>query len=107
MMNKLKGIGANQGTIKGKAVIILTPNEISKIESGDILVTETTNPLFTSAILKAKALVTDLGGALSHRAIVARELNIPCVVGTGKATKVLKDGQDIIVDGKEGVIYYE
>lgn len=106
-MKKLKGIGANQGVIKGKAVIIQIPKEIVKIDNGDILVTETTNPLFTLAILKAKALVTDKGGVLSHAAIVARELNIPCVVGTRNATKVLKDNQRIIVDGKKGVIYYK
>lgn len=102
-----KGIGASKGTVRGRVVVILNPREISKMESGDILVTPTTNPFFTTAILKARALVTDTGGRLCHAAIVARELNIPCVVGTNDATKVLKDGQKIIVNGKEGVVYCE
>lgn len=102
----LKGIGASEGTVKGKAVIILIPKETSKIKTGDILVAKTTNPLFTPAILKSKALVTDTGGVLCHAAIVARELDIPCVVGANNATKILKDGQEIVVNGKEGVVYY-
>lgn len=102
----VKGVGASGGTIRGKVRIILTPREISKIKEGDILVAPTTNPLLTPAILKAKALVTNMGGALCHSAIIARELNIPCVVGAKDATKILKDGQEITVNGKEGVIYY-
>lgn len=102
----LKGIPANPGRIKGRVKIILNPSESSKIQKGDILVTEITNPFFTPAILKASAVITDKGGALCHSAIVARELNIPCIVGTEKATKILKDNQEIIIDGKKGVIYY-
>lgn len=103
----MKGIGASGGAVKGKVVVILTPREISKIENRGILVTHATNPLFTPAILKAKALVTDTGGVLCHAAIVARELDIPCVVGTKNATQILKDGQEIIVNGEEGMIFYE
>ena len=103
----LKGIGASPGKIKGVVRVILDPSEISKIKEGDILVTKMTNPLFTLAILKSKAIVTDEGGMLSHTAIVARELNIPCIVGTKDATKILKDNQEVIVDGKEGVVCYE
>ncbi len=103
----LKGIGASEGRIKGKVVIILTPKEVSKIKSGNILVTQTTNPLFTPALLKAAALITDTGGKLCHGAVVARELGIACIVGTGKATKVLKDGMEIVIDGKKGIIYCE
>lgn len=102
-----KGIGASVGIVFGEVKVVLYPSQNSKMESGDILVTPTTNPLFTPAILKAKALVTDTGGRLCHAAIVARELNIPCVVGTEDATKVLKDGQEIVVNGKEGAVYCE
>lgn len=103
----LKGVGASSGTVKGKVKIILNPSEISEMKEGDILVTKMTNPLFTLAILKSKAVVTDEGGVLCHAAIVSRELNIPCIVGTKNATEVLKDNQEIVVDGKEGVVYYE
>jgi pyruvate,water dikinase len=75
------------------------------MEEGDILVTVMTTPLFTSAILKASAIVTDLGGYLSHAAIVSREFGIPCVVGAEKATQILVDGQEVTVDGKQGVVY--
>jgi pyruvate,water dikinase len=101
----LKGISASSGVVIGKARLILDPSHNSKIKKGEILVTEITNPLFTPAILRAGALITDVGGALSHAAIIARELGIPAIVGTAKATKVLKDGMQVVVDGKKGVIY--
>ena len=88
-----------------KQKIILDPSDNSKMRKGDILVTEMTNPLFVPAIQKAKAIVTDVGGLLSHAAIVSRELGIPCVVGTKKATKILKDNQKIIVNATKGEIY--
>jgi len=101
----LKGIPASTGVMKGKVKIILDPSDNSKMRKGDILVTEMTNPLFVPAIQKAKAIVTDVGGLLSHAAIVSRELGIPCVVGTKKATKILKDNQKIIVNATKGEIY--
>lgn len=101
----LKGIPASAGVTKGKVKIILDPSDNSKMRKGDILVTEMTNPLFVPAIQKAKAIVTDVGGLLSHAAIISRELGIPCVVGTKKATKVLKNNQQIKVDGEKGTIY--
>jgi pyruvate,water dikinase len=101
----LTGIGASPGTAYGRAKIILSPNDVSKMDDGNILITVMTNPLFVVAMGKAKAIVTDVGGMLCHAAIVARELGIPCVVGTEKATKALKDNMEIVVDGTEGKIY--
>lgn len=101
----LKGIPASPGLAEGEVKIILDPKECGKLKRGDILITEMTTPLYTTAIMKAKAIVTDIGGLLSHAAIVARENRIPCIVGTEKATKALKDGQRIIVDGTEGKVY--
>jgi pyruvate,water dikinase len=72
---------------------------------GDILVTEMTTPDYVPAMRKASAIVTDTGGRTCHAAIVSRELGIPCVVGTGKATSVLKNGQMITVDGVSGLVY--
>jgi len=103
----LKGISASAGIVKGKARIILDPFDNSKMKKGDILVTEMTNPLFLPAIQKAKAIITDVGGLLCHAAIVSRELGIPCVVGTKRATKILKDNQKIKVDGEKGTIYQD
>jgi len=101
----LKGIPASPGIAKGKVRIILDPSQTSKMKNGDILVTLMTNPLFVPAIQKAKAIVTDVGGLLSHAAIVSRELGIPCVVGTKRATKILRDNKQIKVDGEKGTIY--
>jgi len=100
----LKGMPASAGKAKGKVKIILDPEKINKMKEGDILVTEMTNPLFVPAMKKAVAIVTDVGGQLSHAAIVSREFGIPCVVATKKATKTLKDGMEVIVDGSKGLV---
>lgn len=101
----LEGISASPGKAKGKVRIILEPSEIGKMRKGDILVTRMTNPLFVPAMEKAAAIITDEGGITCHAAIVSRELGIPCVVATKRATKVLKDGMEITVDGSEGKIF--
>jgi pyruvate,water dikinase len=101
----LKGLAASPGVGIGKVRIILSPKEIYKVKEGDILVTTMTNPDFVPAMRRASAIVTEEGGLTSHASIVSRELGIPCVVGTGNATKVLKDGSLITVDGRRGVIY--
>jgi len=101
----LKGLGASPGTGMGKVHIIRTPAEIKNMERGDILVTEMTTPDFVPGMKKAAAIVTDTGGMTSHAAIVSRELGVPCVVGCGNATTILKDGMEISVDGSHGMIY--
>lgn len=101
----LKGIGASPGIIKGRVKVLHSPAEIAKMEEDDILVVSITNPLYTPAILKAAGIITDHGGALSHPATISRELAIPCVAGTIKATRILKDNMEIILDGKKGIIY--
>ena len=75
------------------------------MKKGDILVTGMTDPDFVPFMKMASAIVTDKGGITSHAAIVSRELNIPCVVGTEIATQVMKTGQDYTVDSRNGVIY--
>ncbi len=101
----LKGIGASPGIGSGKVKIILSIEEIDKVKKGDILVTKMTNPDMVPAMKKASAIVTDEGGVTSHAAIVSRELGIPCVVGTKEATKKLKDGLEVTVDGTRGIVY--
>ena len=102
----LKGIGASAGEIEGKVKVIRDLNCSSDdFKEGNILVAKITNPAMIMIISKAGAIVTDIGGITSHPAIVARELGIPCIVGTEKATKVLKDGMKIRVDGKKGIVY--
>ncbi len=101
----LKGLPASPGIASGPVKVIFSADEIDKVEKGDVLVTTMTNPDMVPAMEKAVAIVTDEGGPLSHAAIVSRELGIPCVVGTEKATKVLKNGQIVTVDGSRGLVY--
>lgn len=101
----LKGATASLGIASGKVVIIFKSEEIDKVEQGDILVTEMTNPNFVPAMKKAAAIITDTGGRTSHAAIVSRELGIPCIVGTGSATTALKNGDIVTVNGTTGEVY--
>ena len=101
----LKGSAASPGAASGQVKIILDPSEIGRVLEGDILVAEMTTPDFVPAMKRAVAIVTDRGGRTAHAAIVSRELGIPCVVGTGEATKMLHDGQIVTVDGAHGVVY--
>lgn len=101
----LKGAAASLGSYAGPVKIIHKPTEIDKVNDGDILVTEMTTPDFVPAMRKAKAIITDTGGRTCHAAIVSREMGIPCVVGTGTATHVLKTGQVVTVDGVSGTVY--
>ena len=101
----LKGSAASPGAAAGEVKIILDPSQISRVHDGDILVAEMTTPNFVPAMKRAVAIVTDRGGRTAHAAIVSRELGIPCVVGTGEATKTLREGQIVTVDGARGVVY--
>lgn len=101
----VKGIAASIGTSSGIVKIIHGPLEIDKIKSGDILVAEMTNPSYVPAMRRASGIVTDAGGLTSHAAIVSRELGIPCIVGTGTATTLLKNGTMVTVDGRQGFVY--
>jgi pyruvate,water dikinase len=101
----LSGAPASPGVAYGPVKIVSDPSQIDKVLEGDILVAEMTTPDFVPAMKRAVAIVTDRGGRTAHAAIVSRELGIPCVVGTEKATAILKDGQIITVDGSAGKVY--
>ncbi len=101
----LKGMGAGPGRAWGKVCLVPTSQDIHKVKKGDILVAEMTTPDFVTAMKRAVAIVTDRGGRTCHAAIVSRELGVPCVVGTEKATQVLKPGDVITVDGTSGKVY--
>ncbi len=103
----LQGIAASPGIASGKVKVALTVEEArNKMEKGDILVTKMTDPDWVPYMKMASAIVTDEGGVTAHAAIVARELGIPAVVGTGNATEKLTDNMEVTVDGTRGVIYY-
>ncbi len=101
----LEGQAASPGTGSGAAIIIKDPKELKRVQAGQILVTEMTTPDFVPAMKKVKGIITDRGGQTSHAAIVSRELGVPCVVGTDTATKVIKEGDLVTVDGTNGKIY--
>ncbi|HEX4249839.1 MAG TPA: PEP-utilizing enzyme [Pseudonocardia sp.] len=99
----LTGVGAGGGVVEGRARVVTDP-EKTELDEGDVLVCEATDPSWISLFVVAAGVVTDLGGMLSHGAIVARELGIPCVVGTRTASRAIRDGQRIRVDGERGVV---
>jgi len=102
--DEIKGTTAFGGKVKGKVKIVIHQEDTSKVERGDILVSPMTTPNFIVAMEKAAAFVTDEGGMLCHAAIVSREMEKPCIIGTQTATRVLKDGDLVEVDADEGVI---
>ncbi len=99
-----KGMAASPGRASGKVKILEEDMSLSEVKEGDIMVTSMTSPDMVPAMIRSAAIVTDEGGMTCHAAIVARELGIPCVVGTSNATKVLENGQIVTVDGSTGVI---
>ncbi|MDO8427806.1 MAG: PEP-utilizing enzyme [Candidatus Diapherotrites archaeon] len=101
---QVKGLSACQGIVEGTAKIVKGVNDLHKVHEGDILIAVTTHPDYVSVMHKAKAIVTDEGGILCHAAIVSREMNKPCIVGTGQGTKVFKDGDLVQVDASQGIV---
>ena len=101
----LSGIPASPGIAAGTVKIVYQSSEIDQVREGEVLVAAMTTPDFVPAMKRAVAIVTDRGGRTCHAAIVSRELGVPCIVGAGNATKELKDGQLITVDGSRGKVY--
>ena len=110
--NIIRGQVANGGIVKGLAFVI-EPNydnfdniikTIKDMGKGDILVSESTSPELSLAVSKAAAIITNQGGVGSHAAIISRELKIPCIVGTGNATKIIHSGDMLLVDANKGIV---
>lgn len=105
----VKGLPASPGLAAGKAHVIPTADRIGEFNQGEVLITEMTAPDWVPAMRKAAAIVTDSGGMTCHAAIVSREMGIPCIVGTKSkgipATAAIKNGIDVTVDSKNGVVY--
>lgn len=103
-LRKIWGVIAQKGFHKGTVKIMLSKKDMSKIKEGDVIVTTMTRPEWVPAMKIAGAYVTDAGSVLCHAAIVARELNKPCVISTKIATQVLKDGNIVEVNANIGVV---
>ncbi|MDD3399465.1 MAG: phosphoenolpyruvate synthase [Candidatus Paceibacterota bacterium] len=104
----VEGTSIGEKIAAGKARVIKSAKEISKFQAGEILVTTMTDPDWEPIMKKSAGIITDLGGRTSHAAIVSRELGVPCIVGAGKASSTLRDGQMITIDcssGEVGKVY--
>ena len=100
----LRGLGGAPGSASGAARVLTTLDDAASLNDGDVLVTHMTSPDWLPLLRRAAAVVTDSGGMTCHAAIVSRELGIPCVVGTGEATRKLRDGEIVTVDATRGVV---
>ena len=103
-VTEIKGIPAMKGKVTGKVVLIKSNADLKRVDESSVLVACFTRPHYLMAMSRAKAIVTDDGGLTSHAAIVSREFNIPCVVGTKNVTKFVKDGETIEVDADSGIV---
>ena len=101
----LEGIGASPGLAYGNVEIVSKLDELDRVGEGDILVTKMTTPDMVPAMKRAVGIITDEGGLTCHAAIVSRELGTPCIVGTKKGTRVLKDAMVVTIDGEKGHVY--
>jgi phosphohistidine swiveling domain-containing protein len=100
----LSGVAASPGVAEGRARVVSDPSQLAQVEDGEILVAASTSPSWTPVFGRVSAVVVDIGGIMSHAAIVAREYGLPTVVGTGSATKTIQTGDRIRVDGDAGIV---
>jgi pyruvate,water dikinase len=99
----ITGTGVSRGVVEGFARVVTDPS-FADVEPDEVLIAPTTDPSWSSIMFISSALVVDMGGALSHAAVVARELRIPCVVGTRDGTRSLRTGDWVRVDGTAGTV---
>ncbi len=105
----VSGVAVGEKIGHGNVHVLLDPNKLTTFKAGDILVTSMTDPAWEPIMKRASAIVTDRGGRTCHSAIISRELGLPCIVGTGNATEVLRSGTNVTVscaEGERGNIYY-
>ena len=100
----MSGKSAYKGIVSGRVRIIRFIKDTKKFRKGEILVTSMTDPRYLSTMKKASAFITDEGGVLCHAAIIAREMQKPCIIGTKIATQVLRDGDLVEVDADRGIV---
>lgn len=101
----LRGTAASKGETSGVARVVLSPDDFHKVQDGDVLVCRSTAPMWTPLFKVISGLVSEAGGVLSHPAVVAREFNLPAVVGVQKATDLIEDGQLVTVSGTDGLVH--
>lgn len=100
----LRGTGGSRGIVTGPARVVLGPADFERVQPGDIIVAPSSNPSWVPLFAIAGGLVTNTGGVLSHAAVVAREFDLPAVVGVADATSRIRDGQTVEIDGTAGIV---
>ena len=101
---KIEGLGVSPGVIEGVAKVVASPEEFDQVKQGDIMVCQMTNPAWTPLFAIIGGIVCDAGGMVAHPAVMAREFGIPGVTGTGIATREIKTGDRLRVDGSNGLV---
>jgi pyruvate,water dikinase len=104
LASEIKGICVTRGYVTGRARVILDPTDADDFEVGEVLVCPTSDPSWASLFIIASGVVIDIGGPLSHAAVIARELGIPCVINTGSGTRQIATGDQVRVDADKGVV---
>jgi pyruvate,water dikinase len=102
---RLQGLGISAGVVTGPVRVLHSLSEADRLKPGEILVAQATDPGWTPLFLSASGLIMEMGGMLSHGAVVAREYGLPAVVNVSGATGRLSDGQIVTVDGSRGVVW--
>ena len=100
---ELSGVPISPGVVQGRVKVLQFANE-KQLLPGEILVARATDPGWTPLFINAKGIILEIGGALQHGAVVAREYGVPCVSGLDNATQILRDGQLVEVDGSNGIV---
>ena len=100
----ISGLGASPGVATGRVRVLRSPAEGEQLQTGEMLVAPMTSPDWVPTLRRAAGIITDSGGMTCHAAIVSRELRIPCVVGTRDATRMLRDGELVTIDGRRGQV---
>jgi pyruvate,water dikinase len=101
----MSGLGASPGRVAGRVRVLQSADDGPRLQDGEILVATMTSPDWVPTLRRAAALVTDGGGMTCHAAIVSRELHIPCIVGTKSGSTTLHDGDEVVIDGAQGIVY--
>jgi pyruvate,water dikinase len=101
---QFKGLPVSSGTYEGVVKVLKTTADFGKVEEGDVIVVYASSPAWTVPLLKAGALIAEVGGILCHTAIVAREIGVPGIVNIENITNTLKDGDRVAVNGEEGIL---
>ncbi len=100
-----QGLGVSTGIVTGRVRVLLKPEELDQLQDGEVLVVQRSSPLWTVGMIHASAIISEVGGIISHAAIIAREMGVPCVVAVEQATSLLTNGTLVRVDGEKGTIH--